>query len=305
MELDPNTAQYVRKYPSVRDYYRSSVRDKNKAIQLQKGLSNYSGLTLGDDRISVNESILNATYRVTVEDKMQIPSPSKNKVRHARRRDYQEATEKVGEAELNRLERVMKDKLFQRSYMTSSPFQVRKAFKFFDRENAMRIHIEGWSRALEFLGFQFSELQNLALFARYDPNCTGEIDYMNFIEKAMFYGLDDKEHLPVSKKQQSREKQTTDELYHVADIDENELRILQEAEMKRIYQKVNPKGGNINQEQFELLLLAVGLQSVTPRQLDQFWWDIGLAAGGECTFSQFFEWWSSDGPLVSTPLSKK
>lgn len=106
---------------------------------------------------------------------------------HSRKREYQNALEKVGEAEINRLERVMKDKLFQRSYATSSPFQVRKAFKFFDRELRLVIPIEGFTKALEFLGFQFSELQNLALFARYDTNFTGEIDYMNFINTAMFY----------------------------------------------------------------------------------------------------------------------
>ena len=106
---------------------------------------------------------------------------------HTRKREYQNAVEKVGEVEINRLERVMKDKLFQRSYATSSPFQVRKAFKFFDRELRLVIPIEGFKKALEFLGFQFSELQNLALFARYDTNFNGEIDYMNFIQTAMFY----------------------------------------------------------------------------------------------------------------------
>jgi hypothetical protein len=45
-------------------------------------------------------------------------------------------------------------------------FQVRKAFKFFDREASLRISIEGFTRALEFLGFQFSESQNTALFGR-------------------------------------------------------------------------------------------------------------------------------------------
>jgi hypothetical protein len=81
----------------------------------------------------------------------------------------------------------MKDKLVQRSLKTSSAFQVNKAFKFFDREQCLRIPIEGFTRALEFLGFQFSEIQNLALFSRYDTECEGEIIYMDFISKAMFF----------------------------------------------------------------------------------------------------------------------
>lgn len=187
MEMPPDVHNETRKYPSIGDYYRASSKDTNKPIQLQSGLSNYSSLVLGDDRIAFSESILSATYRIPVEDKMVFDSPSKSKTRHSRKREYQDAIKKVGETEINRLERVMKDKLFQRSYATSSPFQVRKAFKFFDREHSLKIPIEGFTRALEFLGFQFSDLQNLALFARYDSNLTGEIDYMHFISSAMFY----------------------------------------------------------------------------------------------------------------------
>jgi hypothetical protein len=173
MDIEPDVQNNMRKYPSVSDYYRASSRDNNRPIQLQQGLSNYSSLVLGDDRITFSESVLSASYRLPVEDKMVIESPSKNKSRQYRKREYQDASKKVGETEINRLERVMKDKLFQRSYATSSPFQVRKAFKFFDREQSLRISIEGFTKALEFLGFQFSELQNLALFARYDPDGTG------------------------------------------------------------------------------------------------------------------------------------
>lgn len=168
---------------------------------------------------------------------MAIESPSKNKNRAARRREYQDATKKVGEFELNRLERVMKDKLFQRSYATSSPFQVRKAFKFFDREASLKIPIEGFTRALEFLGFQFSELQNKALFGRYDVNCEGEIDYMNFINTAMFYAAvepDFGQHAAPPAGSPGRHD-TGD----VADLDSNEVKLLQEAELRKVFNKVD------------------------------------------------------------------
>eukprot|EP01031_Cornospumella_fuschlensis_P041773 gene41773-50990_t len=148
MELEPDVNSQSRKYPSIAEYYRANCKDHGRPIQLQQGLSNYSNLVLGDDRIAFSESVLSATYRIPVEDKMAIDSPSKSKTRHYRKREYQDASKKVGETEINRLERVMKDKLFQRSYATSSPFQVRKAFKFFDREQSLRISIEGFTRAL-------------------------------------------------------------------------------------------------------------------------------------------------------------
>ena len=166
---------------------RAIARIKINLCSYRKDYQIFSRLQLGDDRIGFSESILSATYRIPVEEKMAIESPSKSKTVHSRKRDYKDALDAVGAVELDRLERVMKDKLFQRSYMTSSPFQVRKAFKFFDREKTLAISIEGFVRALEFLGFQFNDLQNVALFARYDKDCTGVIDYMNFISSAMFY----------------------------------------------------------------------------------------------------------------------
>lgn len=235
LDIDPNTASQERKYPSIRDYYQSNCMDPSKPIQLQHGLSNYSSLVLGDDRIAFSESILSATYRLAIEDKLTIDSPSKSKTKHSRRREYQEAHEKVGDLEINRLEKVMKDKLIQRSYITSSPFQVRKAFKFFDQEQVMRIHIEGFTRALEFLGFQFSEMQNLALFAKYDPDFSGEIDYMNFIKTAMFYAPNytgqDFRNAPKVKVDEGAAP--------LSSAEQAERKMLQEAELRRIFNKVD------------------------------------------------------------------
>ena len=247
MEMDADVHNQMRKYPSISDYYKASTTDPTKPIQLQHGLSNFSSLNLGDDRISFNESILSATYRIPVEDKMAIESPSKNKSRAARRREYQDAIKKVGEFELNRLERVMKDKLFQRSYATSSPFQVRKAFKFFDREASLRIPIEGFTRALEFLGFQFSELQNKALFGRYDVNCEGDIDYMNFINTAMFYAAVEPDFGQHSASpSHATGSPGRNDFGDAPDVDAAELKLLQQAELRKMFNKVDRGNRYIN-----------------------------------------------------------
>ena len=172
-----------RKYPSVKDYYYASSTSKEKPIQYQNGLSNFSSLQLGDDRIQFTESIMSATFR-NVEERPS--SPSKLKTKHLRQREYAMARAAVSDEELDRLERVMKDKLVQRSEHVSSPFQIRKALKFFDTDKSGYISLEDFAHALEFLGFQFNDTQNMALFSRYDPDCTGSIDYMIFISKAMF-----------------------------------------------------------------------------------------------------------------------
>jgi hypothetical protein len=186
LDLDVNeAANSRRKYPSIKDYYLASSTATDRPVQLQKGLSNYSSLKLGDDRISFNESVISEAFRLPCEEKLHVDSPSKHKSSLFRKREYEDAKNKVGDAEIDRMETVMKDKLIQRSFARSSPFQVRKAFKFYDREKTMRISIEGFTKALEALGFQFSEFQNLALFARYDPDFVGTIDYMDFIARAM------------------------------------------------------------------------------------------------------------------------
>jgi Ca2+-binding EF-hand superfamily protein len=321
MDIHPDATSHYRTYPSIRDYYEGNRKNKEKPMQLQKGLSNFSRLQLGDDRISFNESILSATYRIPVEEKMTISSPSKNKTKHSRMRDYKDATDAVGEVELDRLERVMKDKLFQRSYATSSPFQVRKAFKFFDREKTLRISIEGFISALEFLGFQFGDLQNLAMFARYDPHYNGVIDYMHFINFAMFYSpfASDAENAPppkpssllklkqskadptTAKPQAAKAAQKTEaagggvSLYQVPDVDEEELKQMQHAELRRIFTKVDVTGNNtVSRDQFEILLMALGL-TLTPLELDEFYSrDLGIPEGELLPFDLFCEWWTSD-----------
>jgi hypothetical protein len=236
MDLDPDVQHHHRKYPSIGEYYKANAKDTTRPIQLQQGLSNYSNLVLGDDRISFH-SVLSAYYRIPVEDKMLIESPSKGKSRNHRQRDYQDAMKKVGDNEVNRLERVMKDKLFQRSYETSSPFQVRKAFKFFDREQSLRISIEGFTRALEFLGFQFSEMQNLALFARYDPDISGEIDYMSFITTAMFYAAVEPDFGQTSnpKTPKARPAESLD----APDVDSEQMKKSQSIELRAVFNKID------------------------------------------------------------------
>ena len=93
MDIHPDATSHQRTYPSIREYYEGNRKNKEKPMQLQKGLSNFSRLQLGDDRISFSESILSATYRIPVEEKMAIESPSKDKTKHSRMRDYKDATD--------------------------------------------------------------------------------------------------------------------------------------------------------------------------------------------------------------------
>lgn len=233
-----------RKYPSVKDYYYASSTSSDKPIQYQNGLSNFSSLQLGDDRIQFTESIMSATFKTGSADDRPV-SPSKLKTKHLRQREYDMARASVSDAEVDRLERVMKTKLFQRSEHVSSPFQIRKALKFFDTEKSGTIALENFAHALEFLGFQFSEAQNMALFARYDPDITGSIDYMSFIKYAMF---DDPNQpvVPVRNRSVDSSKSSpvkSNKTSNTVDFSESELKAMQEAELKRVFKLVNRSEG--------------------------------------------------------------
>lgn len=299
--MEPDAMSYEpcsRPYPSVCDFYSAKAKlaheseeplDPDQPLNLINGLSNHSGIKLGDDRIQYGESVFSATYRIPVEHLMSIDSPSRNQTKHTRRREYDAALKKVGETELNRLERVMKDKLFQRSYATSSPFQVRKAFKFFDRETTLRTPIEGFTRALEFLGFQFSELQNLALFARYDPDAIGTIDYMKFITEAMFYPAIEPDFGQANfapLKAEPRKKE------YDGSVDMNEKKTMLPY-IKQMFDKVvdatGGKPGILAIDDLDLLLMSLGFH-LTEKDLKACANDMGIE--DTFTFVLFFEWWT-------------
>jgi len=171
----------LRKYPSIQEYYVANSKRDDVPITYQNGLSNYSSLVLGDDRIMFKESLMTSTFKP--ENPMTL---SEEQVRlrarpmQVRKREYLDAVKQVGWAEVDRMENNIRDKLKQRSFATSSPFQVRKSFKFFDTEKQGRLDPIGLTRALVFLGFEFSHKQIIALFARYDTRLEGTIDYMKY-----------------------------------------------------------------------------------------------------------------------------
>ena len=157
-------------YPSINDYYKAASRGE-KPIQYQHGLSNYSNVLLGDDRVSFKKSLSQDAFslddieaegheKLIQEESQQ----SQAKTYKQRREDYAEANEVVGLNKIHEMEQMMRDKLQQRT--KTGPFQLRKTFKYFDRDGSGGIDFSEFQRAMELMGFQFTEIQQLALFAR-------------------------------------------------------------------------------------------------------------------------------------------
>jgi len=156
-------------YPSINDYYKAASRGA-KPIQYQHGLSNYSNVQLGDDRVSFKKSLSQDAYSLDIEQE-EPPEEKGNQGSYVqaknykqRREDYAEANDVVGLNKIHEMEQMMRDKLQQRT--KTGPFQLRKTFKYFDRDGSGGIDFSEFQRAMELMGFQFTEIQQLALFAR-------------------------------------------------------------------------------------------------------------------------------------------
>ncbi len=154
-------------YPSINDYYKAASRGE-KPIQYQHGLSNYSSVQLGDERVSFKKSLSQDAHRLDVEEpERDVTQESELSTANAlkqRKEDYDEANEFVGLNKIHEMEQMMRDKLQQRT--KTGPFQLRKTFKYFDRDGSGGIDFSEFQLAMELMGFQFTEIQQLALFAR-------------------------------------------------------------------------------------------------------------------------------------------
>ena len=153
-------------YPSISDYYRAASKG-DKPLKYQHGLSNFSSVQLGDDRIYFKKSLSQVVYQLDSSQAEQIAISDvlpESKTYKQRKLDYAEAKDIVGARKINEMEQMMRDKLSQRT--KSGPFQLRKTFKYFDRDGSGGIDFSEFQLAMELMGFQFSDIQQLALFAR-------------------------------------------------------------------------------------------------------------------------------------------
>ena len=201
------------------------------------------------------------------------------------------------------MERNIRDKLQQRSFATSSPFQVRKSFKFFDTEKNGTLDTIGLTNALVFLGFEFGAKQILALFARYDTQLIGTVDYMKIYKTCMEKNDDlppiipDVSHLgdiagsrPTTAPGEG-EGSTVSTVSAITGYTDDELLTLQKAEVKRIFSMLDRVGaGSIDTADLELLLLALNI-NLTPAEMTLTKNQLVDSVAGRIDFETFYKWW--------------
>ena len=164
--------EYSVKPMTIKDYYHASSTTDEKQLTYQHGLSNYSSVVLGDDRIAYTKSMTQCMFdmdrEALEESNLGTPKPKKiNRSENARRRAYNEAISACGGAQgVLALEKIISLKLAQRNKF--GPFQFLKNFKYFDRSNSGYVDEVDFTRALNLMGYQFNDHQILALFGKYE-----------------------------------------------------------------------------------------------------------------------------------------
>jgi Ca2+-binding EF-hand superfamily protein len=295
-------------YPSINDYYRGAARG-DKPIQYQHGLSNYSSVQLGDDRISIKKSLSQDAYRLHMEQPGETTDndePIKSKTLKQRKEDYAEAHAMVGFHKIHEMEQMMRDKLQQRT--KTGPFQLRKTFKYFDRDGSGGIDFSEFQLAMELMGFQFTEIQQLALFARYDESCTGEVDYNDFIEKVMesdfkVVKADMKQNVdkmltsafsrPSS--EQLVDFHGNDDEDDDSDSDLEEREVFKRKEVKKMFDYIDKDGsGYIDIAELGKLLKNLG-KKYTREEINERFYRVDSDRSGHIEFDEFFEWFKKVG----------
>ena len=286
-----------KEHPSINDYYKSLAKS-DKPIKYQHGLGNYSNVQFGDERVSFKKSMSQVIYQLPAEvaDKMKISDHPQKKSKKQRMQDYEEANSIVGPMKIQEMEQMMRDKLQQRT--KTGPFQLRKTFKYFDRDGSGGIDFSEFQRAMELMGFAFTDIQQLALFARYDESCSGEVDYSNFVQKVMesdFKGVSS-----VSKKALSalvssaflhQQAGTSLEGDDDSDLDEEELDNFRRAEVQKLF-GVGDKddSGLIDKEEMTHLLSGLG-KTLPKEEIDLGFAKLDVDSSGHIDFDEFYTWY--------------
>lgn len=290
-----NVAKKEKDHPTINDYYRAQA-ESDKPIQYQHGLGNYSNVQFGDDRVSFKKSMSQVMYQLPDEiaDKIAISECPQKKSMKQRMQDYEEANDVVGPNKIEEMEQMMRDKLQQRT--KTGPFQLRKTFKYFDRDGSGGIDFSEFQRAMELMGFAFTDLQQLALFARYDESCSGEVDYSEFVEKVMesdFKGVSSGSKKALSALVSStflhQQGGPALEGEDDSDLDEDELDEFRRAEVRKLFEMVDKdRSGLIDKAEMSYLLDSLG---ISVEELDEGFAKLDSDSSGTIDFEEFYAWY--------------
>jgi len=100
-----------------------------------------------------------------------------------RKEIYEQALHFVTEEGRKDAENSVREKIMQRT--TGGAFAIRKAFKVFDADGSGDIDPDEFKRVMLSFGLTFTDRQVLCLFGSYDEDCSGALDYYEFLDRVL------------------------------------------------------------------------------------------------------------------------
>jgi len=217
----------------------------------------------------------------------ELPAEEKGKI-------YQYSRARAGLAGVRSLEAAIRNKIQQKT--TGGPFALRKAFKYFDRDGSGSIDPDEFYAAMDFFGLQFTADQVLGLFGEYDDDCSGSLEYYEFVEKLL-----DESGTSGAKGELKAM------LSKVVPIPTNKIMSLQESRraslgtVRNMFDKFDVNhSGSIDVRELRFFLEKLGAH-VSTDEISKLMESFDINNDGEIQWGEFWEWWQSQYAKKDSP----
>jgi len=161
------------------------------------------------------------------------------------------------------------------------------------------------------MGFSFTDIQVLALFAKYDSGGEGSIDYQEFIDNLMekdFKGVKSTyatakklaSMFKIDEEEGANEGENKEESFdYDSEFDEEEFLEFEVAEIKKVFEMIDKdKSGYIDIEEMHLLLAALD-KEVPASKIEGIMKKLDSSGDGTLDFNEFKDWWLSQLDIPS------
>lgn len=284
---------------NIHPAHRAATAPKYDHLQAGEEKDNEEQLvTHGANSVSMEGSSIGKGGRKTM-------ASSEARLVQARSRYYREAIEHTNAGLVDRQEKLMRDKLNQYGTGASKTgvFQLRSAFRYFDREARGAFDLDAFIKGLEFMGLEFEHSIIVAMFARYDVNRSGKIDYYGFIENVLQKDYVSKAEGAAFTQRMKvlldhlRTEGNLDKLvrHDEAELDVHDLtdeEFLDRQRVKKIFAKMDADhNGTLDVKELRRFFALLGMREVTIHEVKAIFDFIDTERNGDIDLSEFFSWY--------------
>lgn len=254
------------------------------------GAGNRSNIMFGDDRIRFKTSYSQEVYKLDPQRAERTVLGTANRQRWIERSrkqrilDYKQATDHIGYEALGNIESILRQRLTER--ISSGPYQLRRMLQKYNHDGSGEIDYEDFTQLLLSFGLNFNRFEVTSLFGRHDSRANGLLNFQELINNLLGDQLMSENSRPKGSLEELRTGKTNVELENV------KQKVL--AAYGKIVIRVNADPhGKISRQQFELLCVALG-KDLDSIEIESAFSSIDLNTTGEIDIDEFVVWMMSN-----------